>query len=151
MRAGRSPLEEFWDADDKPGYLCEVARGGLEVSEILGESHFQVVDNLHEAFSLHRQFHPDLILRVGRESEVRFISPDLKTDRHPDYLAIGLLEYWTVDPDEERVTVWSRIEVDGGPAWDERVFRGEEIIASGSLPGFAATVAPLWAEMDDED
>src|SRR5947209_20577941 len=81
-------LEEFWEAEEQPGYLYELARGVLEVSEVPGESHYQVVDNLHEAFSTHRRRYPNLILRVGRGSDVQYIIPDLHTARHPDLAAV---------------------------------------------------------------
>ena len=187
-------LEEFWNADDEPGYFCEIARGVLEVSEIPGGFHFQVVDNLHEAFSSYRRQHPRLILRIGRGSDVRFIIPELETDRHPDlavvfrgtsqrdfkgnqlpllavevvspggqarkrdyedkrvdYRAVGLLEYWIVDPDDKQVTVLSRREAESVVTWESRVYREAEIIVSDLLPGFAGTVAELWVIDDDED
>jgi Uma2 family endonuclease len=185
-------LEEFWEAEEQPGYLYELARGVLEVSEIPGDAHFQVVDNLHEAFSIYRRAHPGLILRIGRGSDVRYIIPELETDRHPDlaivfrgtaqrdfkgrrlpvlgvevvspgsrartrdyvdkrvdYLAVGLLEYWIIDPDQRQVTVLVRREVDGVAVWEERAFREAEVIISDLLPGFAGTVAELWADADD--
>jgi Uma2 family endonuclease len=186
-------LEEFWEAEEQPGCLYELARGVLEVSEIPGESHYQVVDNLHEMFSTHRRQHPNLILRIGRGSDVQYVIPELNTARHPDlavvfrdlphrdfrgrrmsvlgvevvspgsrardrdyvdkredYLAVGLLEYWIVDPELRQVTVLARREVEGVAAWDERSFRGEEVIVSTLLPGFEGTVAGLWADLDEE-
>jgi Uma2 family endonuclease len=50
------------------------------------------------------------------------------------------LEYWIVDPLKLQVTVLTR----RGDAWDEAVFRGEQVIRSLLLPGFATTVAELW-------
>src|ERR1700719_4518077 len=84
-------LEEFWAAEEQPGYLYELARGVLEVSEIPGESHYQVVYNLHEMFSGHGRRRPRLILRIGRGSDVQYIIPELNTARHPD-LAVGFRE-----------------------------------------------------------
>ena len=186
-------LEEFWDAGEQPGYLYELARGVLEVSEVPDDPRYQIVDNLHEAFSTHRRHHPNLILRIGRGSDVRYSIPELGTDRHPDlavvfreipardfrgrrlsvlgvevvspgsrarkrdyedkredYPAVGLLEYWIVDPDEKRVTVLIRREVAGVPGWEERTYREAEVIVSDLLPGFAGTVAQLWADVEDE-
>jgi Uma2 family endonuclease len=188
----RLTLEEFWEAEDQPGCFIEVVRGVVEVSEIPGPFHFQVVDNIHESLSAHRRGHPGLILRIGRGSDVRFIIPELETDRHPDlavvfrgtvqvdfqghplpllgvevvspgsrsrkrdyeekrvdYLAVGLLEYWIVDPEERIVTVLVRVEVDGNAAWDERTFREAEVIASVLLPGFLGTVADFWANPEE--
>jgi Uma2 family endonuclease len=187
-------LEEFWEAEEQPGYLYELARGVLEVSEVPGEPHYQVVHNLHEMFSRHGRDHPRLILRIGRGSDVQYIIPELDTARHPDlavvfreipdrdlrgrrlsvlgvevvstgsrardrdyidkredYLAVGLLEYWIVDPELRQVTVLIRGEVEGIAAWLERIFRGEDVIASELLPGFEGTVAGLWADVEDED
>jgi Uma2 family endonuclease len=186
-------LQEFWDAEEEPGYLYELARGVLEVSEVPGDLHWQVVDNLHETFSVFRRDHPGLIHRIGHGSDVRYIIPELESDRHPDlallfrgetrrdvkgrvvsvlgvevvspgkrskdrdyldkrtdYLAFGLLEYWIVDPDLRQVTVLVRREVDGIPAWEERIFSGEDVILSDLLPGFAGRVTELWTDLDSE-
>ena len=170
-------LEEFWDAEEQSGFLYELARGVLEVSEIPGDPQFQIVDNLHEAFSNYRRQHPGLILCIGHGSDVRYIIPEFGSDRHPDlaivfrdappdfkgrplpilgvevvspgsrarkrdyvdkqeeYLAAGFLEYWIVDPDDKKVTVFLRREVDGILAWEERTYRGADVIASDLLPG----------------
>ena len=58
---------------------------------------------------------------------------DYETKRE-EYLAYGLLEYWIVDPQARKVTVLVR----DGDAWVERVFQGDQPIASLVLPGFAA-------------
>ena len=52
-----------------------------------------------------------------------------------------------------QVTVLVRVEGPGGPAWDERVFRGDEAIEGPLLPGFRGAVAELWidAELDDDE
>ncbi len=184
-------LQEFWDAELESGYHYELARGVLEVSQVPGEPHYQVVDNIHEAFSSHRRAHPGLILRIGRGSDVQYVLPELELDRNPDlavvfreiptrdvlgrrlsvlgvevvspgsrarerdyvdkradYLAVGLLEYWIVAPEARRVTVLVRREVDGVAGWEERSFEGDAVIVSDLLPGFAGTVAELWAEAD---
>ena len=186
-------LEEFREAEDQAGYLYEVVRGVLEVSEVPGDLRWQILDNIHEAFSRYRQDHPDLILRIGHGSEVRFIIPELVTDRHPDvavvfrdapldergrrraalavevvspgnkarrrdyedkrgdYLAVGLLEYWIVDPGLRLVTVLNRVEADGVPTWSEdRAFGDGGVIVSGLLRGFAGTVADLWASVEGQ-
>ena len=83
-----------------------------------------------------------------RLSHAGSIERDYETKR-AEYLAYGLLEYWIVDPLKEQVTVLTR----RGDSWDEAVFRGEQVIRSLVLPGFATTVAELWidVEADDDD
>jgi Uma2 family endonuclease len=67
--------------------------------------------------------------------------------KRQEYLAFGLLEYWIVDPLERKVTVLTR----HGDVWHEAIFRDDQVIASLVLPGFATTVAELWAGVEDED
>ena len=67
--------------------------------------------------------------------------------KREEYLAYGLLEYWIVDPLERQVTVLTR----RGDAWNEAVFRDDQVIGSLVLPGFATTVAELWIDVDSDD
>jgi len=80
----RMTLEEFHEADEQPGYLYELARGVLEVTNIPGDFHSQIVDNIHEQLSEYRRQHPRLIRRIGHGSDIRYIIPELESDRHPD-------------------------------------------------------------------
>ncbi len=74
------------------------------------------------------------------------IDRDYVTKRE-EYLAYGLMEYWIVDPLERKVTVLTR----RGDTWAEAVFRGDQVIASLVLPGFATTVAELWVDVDEDE
>jgi Uma2 family endonuclease len=180
-------LDEFWDAEEQPGYLYELARGVLEVSEIPSDLHWQIVHNLHELFSDYLRRHPGSILRIGHGSDVRYLIPEFESDRHPDlalllpdppldikgrpramlavevvspgersrrrdydqkreeYLAVGLLEYWVVDPELRQVLVLVRREVEGVALWSERRFSNGETILSEALTSFAGAVSQLWA------
>ena len=71
---------------------------------------------------------------------------DYQTKRE-EYHACGLLEYWIVDPLKRQMTVLTR----RGDVWHEAVFRGEQVIISLVLPGFATTVAELWIDVDEDD
>ena len=185
----RMTLAEFHEADEQPGYLYELARGVLEVTNIPGDSHGQIVDNIHEWFSQYRRQHPRLIRRIGHGSDIRYIIPELESDRHPDlaivfrdtprdasrrqrallavevvspgnrarkrdyetkreeYLAIGLAEYWIVDPKQLQITVLIR----QGEAWAERVYRGDDLIESHLLPDLGCRVSDLWIDSDPDD
>ena len=72
------------------------------------------------------------------------IKRDYETKRE-EYLAYGLLEYWIVNPLERKVTVLTR----RGDTWSEAFFRGDQVIVSLVRPGFATTVAELWADVED--
>jgi Uma2 family endonuclease len=73
-------------------------------------------------------------------------------EKREEYLQIGILEYWIIDPELGQVLVLSREEVDGVAARTERIFAGEETIQSRLLPDFQGTVTDLWANPEpDED
>jgi Uma2 family endonuclease len=72
------------------------------------------------------------------------VERDYRTKRE-EYLAYSLLEYWIVDPLEQKVTVLTR----RGDTWAEAVFRDDQVIVSLVLPGFATTVAELWVDVED--
>jgi Uma2 family endonuclease len=76
------------------------------------------------------------------------IERDYVTKRK-EYLAYGLQEYWIVDPLKRQVTVLTR----HGNAWNEAVFRDEQVIVSLVLPDFATIVVELWIDVegDNED
>ena len=48
---GRVTLDEFLEADEKPGYLYELARGVVEVTEVPNDPHGQIEDNLCQALA----------------------------------------------------------------------------------------------------
>jgi Uma2 family endonuclease len=67
--------------------------------------------------------------------------------KREEYLAYGLLEYWIVDPLKHLVTVLTR----RGDAWNEELFRDQQVIGSLVLPGFGTTVAELWINVESSD
>ena len=82
---------------------------------------------------------------AGEVVSRRSLKRDYETKRE-EYLAYGLLEYWIVDPLKRQVSVLTL----HGAAWDESVFRGDQVIGSHVLHGFATTVAELWIDVEDE-
>jgi Uma2 family endonuclease len=84
----RMTLEEFREAEEVPGYLYELARGVLEVSEVPADDHGQILDNIHLAIDAYRLQHRGRILRLAHGSDVRLIIPELESDRHPDLAII---------------------------------------------------------------
>lgn len=84
----RMTLEEFREAEEQPGYLYELARGVLDATEVPGDDHGQIVDNLHQLLSLYRTVHPEFILRIAHGSDLRLLIPELESDRHPDLAVV---------------------------------------------------------------
>jgi Uma2 family endonuclease len=71
--------------------------------------------------------------------------------KRQEYLVFGIREYWIVDLRQRQVTVLNRREAPEGAMWAERVFRGDEPIASELLPGYAGVVSDLWCDVEDPD
>lgn len=59
--------------------------------------------------------------------------------KRSEYAARGILEYWIVDPQREKVTVLSLI--DG--LYEETVFEGNQVIISTVLPDFKASATKI--------
>jgi Uma2 family endonuclease len=84
----RLTLEEFREADEKPGYRYELARGVLEVTQVPNDPHWQVVDNLQLRISAYRQDHPEIIQRAGGGGECRVWIREMISGRNPDYAIV---------------------------------------------------------------
>ena len=83
---------------------------------------------------------------VGEVVSERGEDRDYRAKRE-EYLAVGALEYWIVDPKQGHVLVLVR----DGDSWVERTCRDDQAIASVVLPGFAGRVSELWVDMEDDD
>ncbi len=77
-------IEEFFEAEEEPGYCYELARGVVEVSEVPNDPHGQVVFNLYRIIVLYDALFPGIILRSGGGSEFRIWLPGMISGRNPD-------------------------------------------------------------------
>lgn len=77
-------LEEFIDADFQEGYLYELNRGAIEVTEIPGINHGRIVHRLARLFILYAEDHPGIINYMAGSGECRLRLPGMVSDRHPD-------------------------------------------------------------------
>jgi Uma2 family endonuclease len=84
---------------------------------------------------------PALVAEVVSKSS---IDRDHRAKRE-EYLAYGLLEYWIIDYLEQKMTLLARY----GDSWVERPCVEGQPIPSLVLPGLTATVADLWADLDE--
>jgi Uma2 family endonuclease len=92
----RLRLEEFAGADCQPGYLYELARGVLVVSDVPNRRHLAQVTALRRQLSAYDLANAGRIHTLAAGSECKIVLTALESERHPD-LAI----YKTPPPDDE--------------------------------------------------
>ena len=80
----RMTLDEFIEADFQEGWLYELARGVVEVTEVPGPWHGRIVDRVAEMFILYDEQHPGGIKYRAGGGECRMRLPGMVSDRHPD-------------------------------------------------------------------
>ncbi len=96
----RMTLDEFIKADFQEGRLYELARGFVEVSEVPGLWHGEIVYRVATMFILYTQRHPGIIRYQAGGGECRIRLPGMVSDRHPDQ-AIYL------DPPPAEKQIWT--------------------------------------------
>jgi len=94
-------LDEFIEADFEAGWLYELARGVVQVTEVPGIHHGRIVDRVTAMFVVYQINHPGVINYRANASECRLRLPGMQSDRHPDQ-AIYLL------PPPEGPQPWTR-------------------------------------------
>src|SRR4051812_10333726 len=75
---------EFTEADFEEGWLYELAKGIVDVTEVAGPEHGDVVDRIVVLFVLYRVAHRGVIQFRAGGAECRLRLPGMKSDRHPD-------------------------------------------------------------------
>jgi Uma2 family endonuclease len=97
----RMTLDAFIKAEFQEGWLYELARGVVEVTEVPGPWHGRIVGRIVELFIEYIRQHPDIINYRAGGGECRLRLPGLASDRHPDQ-AIYL------DPEPPGPEVWTK-------------------------------------------
>jgi Uma2 family endonuclease len=80
----RMTLDEFIRADFQEGWLYELGRGVVEVTEVPGIWHGRIVERITEMFTLYKRRHPGRIKYRAGGGECRIRLPGMVSDRHPD-------------------------------------------------------------------
>jgi Uma2 family endonuclease len=80
----RMTLEEFCEADFEEGWLYELARGVVVVTEVSGINHGRSVGRWARLFVLYEEAHPGVINYRAGGMECRLRLPGMQSDRHPD-------------------------------------------------------------------
>jgi Uma2 family endonuclease len=80
----RMTLDEFIEADFQEGWLYELARGVIDVTEVPGLNHGRMVNRVTRLFILYDTAHPGIINYRAGGGECRLRLPAMQSDRHPD-------------------------------------------------------------------
>ena len=75
---------DFIKADFKEGWLYELARGIIVVTQVPGLPHGRIVMRIGTMFALYDVSHPGVINYRAGGGECRLRLPGMKSDRHPD-------------------------------------------------------------------
>lgn len=97
----RMSLEAFIKADFQEGWLYELARGVIEVTEVPGLWHGRTVLRVARLFYRFDEQHPGVIKYQAGGGECRIRLPGMVSDRHPDQ-AIYL------DPEPPGPNIWTK-------------------------------------------
>jgi len=96
----RMSLADFDHAEVQEGYLYELGRGVIVVSDVPGLRHFGQLNNLRRQLNVYDVKHPDRIYAVAGGAECKLLLWNFESERHPD-LSIYL------KPPPHRRDVWS--------------------------------------------
>jgi Uma2 family endonuclease len=97
----RMSLADFDHAQVQEGYLYELGRGVIVVSDVPGVWHLMQLLTLREQLLLYRLAHPGRVVAVTGGSESKMLIPPFESERHPD-----ISVYLTAPPTEDTWSVW---------------------------------------------
>ena len=97
----RMTLDEFIEADFEEGWLYELARGVIDVTEVPLPHHGRIVRRLARLFIRYEDDHPGIIDYQAGGGECRIRLPGMQSDRHPDQAVY-------LDPEPEGPRPWER-------------------------------------------
>jgi Uma2 family endonuclease len=97
----RMSLEEFEHAKVQEGYLYELSRGIITVSDVPNRLHMMLVDATKDQLHFYKVTQPGCIHLINTGGECKLLIPTFDSERHPD-----LSLYLTVPPPIENANLW---------------------------------------------
>jgi Uma2 family endonuclease len=97
----RMSLDEFDSAEGQAGFLYELSRGVITVSDVPGPRHLRTVNAIRRQFAAYDLAHPGRIAILASGGECKLLLDALQSERHPD------LAIYKTAPPEEGEDVWS--------------------------------------------
>jgi Uma2 family endonuclease len=80
----RMTLREFEPVPVQEGYLYELARGVVTVSDVPGLPHFRLVNAIRRSLFRYQEDYPDEIYEVLGTMECKLLVGNFESERHPD-------------------------------------------------------------------
>jgi Uma2 family endonuclease len=97
----RMSLAEFEHAEVQEGYLYELGRGVIVVSDVPNPPHANQIDDIRLQLTAYRLKHKGAISRILSGNECKILLEDLESERHPD------LAVHTPPPPSDDSEAWS--------------------------------------------
>jgi len=94
-------LKAFEFAKVEEGWLCELARGYLVVSEVANDFHGMQIIAINRALRLYDVMHPGTIHAILGSLECKLLIPKYQSERHPD-----IAVYLTAPKGPKDRTLW---------------------------------------------
>src|SRR5215831_987701 len=80
----RMSLADFDHAEVQEGYLYELGRGVIVVSDVPGPRHLAQIIAIRRQLSAHDLAHPGKIYGIVGGHECKLLLPSFESERHPD-------------------------------------------------------------------
>src|SRR5947209_17121264 len=96
-------LNEFEHAEVQEGYLYELGRGVISVSDVPNPEHMTITMALRDQLIVYKFAHPGTIFGIAGGAECKILLEDLQSERHPD---IALYQTPPPLPNEEVWSIW---------------------------------------------
>lgn len=80
----RMSLDEFDPAEVQEGYIYELGRGVITVTDVPRPRHLRIVNAIRRQFAAYDLAHPGRISILASGGECKILLDDLQSERHPD-------------------------------------------------------------------
>jgi Uma2 family endonuclease len=97
----RMQLADFEHADVVEGYIYELGRGVIVVSDVPSQSHLVIVNAIRALLYAYRSRHPEVIDQIAAGSDCKLLTQAFESERHPDVAV-----YKTPPPETEEGDPW---------------------------------------------
>jgi Uma2 family endonuclease len=99
----RMTLEDFDEAEGQEGYLYELSRGIVTLTDVPRKRHLLLVSASRDQLQSYKALHPGRIQIIASGNECKMLVDEFDSERHPDVSV-----YLTPPPEHEDRDFWRR-------------------------------------------